>query len=56
MYVCMHVCLPACIYVCYLHVWDFRGQKRMLDSLEIELQGVMNHHIGFMKLGPLQEQ
>lgn len=48
MYVCMRVCLcTPCVPGVY------RGQKRTLDALELELQMVENYHA---LLGPLEEQ
>lgn len=43
---CMSICLLVCmlhgVCVCSAHI----GQKRALDFLELELQVIMNHHVG----------
>lgn len=39
--------LPACMSVHYVHVWWCHGnQGRVLDTLELVLQVVVNHHVG----------
>ena len=42
---CVRV-LPASIYVYPVDVLRFRGQKRVLDPLELELNVIVSHHSG----------
>jgi hypothetical protein len=51
--ICLSVCLCA---TCML--WCPKGQKRMLDSLELKLQMRVSCHVGCweLNLGPLKEQ
>ena len=38
-FACMHACM------CTVHILGaYRGQKRVLDPLEMELQMAVNHH------------
>lgn len=49
MYVCMHVCIYVytCMCVCIPYVYSaHRGQKKMLDPPDLELQMVVTHRVG----------
>lgn len=43
-FMCMFV-LPACSYIIY-EPGTYRAQKKILDSLELKLQMVMNRRVG----------
>lgn len=45
----MYVCARRVFYIC-------RGQKRVSDPLESELQKVVRHHVLEIKPGSLEEQ
>lgn len=53
---CIYI-LPAYVCVYYMHGIS-RGQKRVLDSLGLELEAVVSHHMGAgnPNSGPFQEQ
>lgn len=38
--------LPACLCMHHVHAGSLGGQKRALNSLELELQAVVSHHVG----------
>lgn len=46
----LFVCLFACIYVCVpcAALVAVQSQRRVLDSLELKLQMVVNHHAGML--------
>jgi hypothetical protein len=59
MYVCMYVCMYVRTYVyvcvacaCFAH----RGQKRVLDLQELQLQMVVSCYVVAGNWGPLKEQ
>lgn len=45
------------VFVCASHACSaHRGQKRLLDLLEVELQMVVSPHVGAGNSGPLEER
>lgn len=61
----LYVCLYAlCIMHAYMYVYMdtmyrstvCRGQKRVLDSLELHLWMAVCHHVGSENVDPVQEQ
>jgi hypothetical protein len=47
-YICTYVCMYVCMYVCICIICVpgvYRYQKKISDSLELDLQKVMSYHI-----------
>lgn len=43
--VCGGLLLFFCLFAAYMFVYPVQSQRRVLDSLELKLQMVMNHHV-----------
>lgn len=41
----LYICVHACQYVYHVHLGAHEGQKRAWESLELELQEVVNHPV-----------
>lgn len=42
----MHMCMPEYMYMHYTHLVVMGGQKRVLNTLELDLQVNMSHFVG----------